>query len=273
MATGPVALSKINVKPPQKLLDLALEYALKDPLKNALIISNLSQLKNDCSLAVRHTYDGRYAAASYYMDMPFYSIALMVDNIVEAKDLMFELADRHPELNEQPVYGLYDEATADIVEQCFTVIGKTREVKMVLQDKDIPELAYDESVYKIQRLTLDDVIRISYLYALTPTVAWTPKALEFGPYYGAFQDDHLVSIAGVHFATKWVGEVGNIVTHFKHRRQNLAYLSTRAVIEKLKNISDKIFLCVLADNEPAIKLYEKMGFVKTEDLYLLQYYL
>ena len=103
-------------------------------------------------------------------------------------------------------------------------------------------------------------------------MAWTPKSLSFGPYYGAFSKNSLVCLAGVHFAVNGIAEIGNIVTHFKHRRQNLAYCCTKAVIELLRNTCDNIFLCVLADETSAIKLYEKMGFVKIEDLNLVQYF-
>ena len=89
-------------------------------------------------------------------------------------------------------------------------------------------------------------------------MAWTPQMLEHGPYFGVYFDDMLVSIGGVHFTTKWATEIGNVVTHFEHRRQNLAYKCTKAVSDNLHNTCHNIFLCVSADNIPAIRLYEKV---------------
>ena len=254
-------------------IERALEYALKNPLKNAIIISNLTQLKADCSSTILQTGENEYAVGSFYMDLPFYNIALMAEKPSEVKELVEQFAARHPQLKEGPVYGLYDALTLKLVEANFRVTNKTKELQMAVDPDDVPDVPYDKSRYRLEKLTVQDIVQISHLYSLVPAMAWTPKALAFGPYYGLYCDEHLVSIAGVHFQTRWTSEVGNIVTHFKHRRQNLAYICTRAVINNLKAHSDNIFLCVIADNHSAIKLYEKMGFVKTDELFLTQFYI
>ena len=252
---------------------MALEYALQDPLKNALVISNLTQLKQDCSIAMHNDNTAEYAVASYYMDLPFYNVNLMINTSYELEIVINKLLDRHPELKDQPIYGLYDEKTTRLVEQQYEANRRHVEIKMALDTDEIPPIKIDQLQYRFERLTLDDMLKISQLYSLVPAMAWTPKALEFGPYYGVYLDDHLVSIAGVQFVTKWVAEVGNIVTHFRHRRNNLAYYCTKEVIENLRRTTNKIFLCVNSDNEGAIKLYEKMGFEQIEELNLLQYYI
>jgi len=254
-------------------LQAALECALRDPLKNAFIISNFTQLKQDCSI-VFNTGDGiNYSAASYYMDLPFFNINFMVYTTTDIKCLVGKLLAQHPELKGQPIFGLYDEATTRLLEQCFQVTRKNQQYKMALKLDQIPEQPYDQTRYRLERMTLDDIVRISQLYTLVPSMAWTPKMLQFGPYYGTFCEEHLVSIAGVQFVTKWVTEIGNIVTHFKHRRQNLAFACTRAVAESLRKSSERIFLCVYADNESAIRLYEKMGFVTAETINLIQFFI
>lgn len=254
-------------------MDLALEFALQNPLENALIISNLTQLKTDCSIVVLNTENDEYSVGSYYRDLPFNNIALMARTKEEVKELIAQLAERYPELAEAPVYGLYDEKIVKLIEGNFRVANKTKELKMVLPTGQVPDILYDRSSYRLEKLTVQDIIQISHLYSLVPAMAWTPKALAFGPYYGLYYGEHLVSIAGVHFTTEWAAEIGNIVTHFKHRRQNLGYVCTKAVIENLRERCSNVFLCVIADNYPAVSLYEKMGFIIAEELYLTQFYL
>lgn len=145
------------------------------------------------------------------------------------------------------------------------------ELQMVLTNDNINEVPIDTTQYRLERLSAADLVQISYLYSLVPAMAWTPKTLTYGPCYGIFYGDTLVSIAGVHFATKWSAEIGNIVTHPKHRRLNLAYACTKAVADALKGTTDNVFLCVMSDNAPAIKLYEKMGFVTHQELYLTRF--
>jgi len=251
----------------------ALRLALSDPLKNALIIANLTQLKQDCCLAVETAAGRVQAVASYYMDLPFNSVALLVQNPAQAHRLIEKLARQQDHLNQQPIFGLYDEPTAKIIEDSFRVTARVKEIRMVLKQDHIPDLNIDLARFRIERLTVDDLIQISDLFSLVPAMAWTPKALAFGPYFGAYHDNSLVSIAGVHFATPWVAEIGNVVTHFNYRRQGLAYGCTKLVAEALQSISEQLFLCVIADSTAAIKLYEKMGFVKSDNLYLMQYYL
>ncbi len=254
-------------------IEPALRFALKNPLENSLTIANLTQLRQACSIAVKLSNNEVAAVASFNTDLPFYDIALSARSDEDTRCLFRELTRKHPQLLRSPVFGLYNMKTAKIIEKYNHVISKIHELKMVLSADEIPAIAFDSSRYKLERLTTADLVQISHLYRLVPAMAWTPKLLTLGPYYGVYYKNNLVCIAGVHFTTKWVTEIGNIVTHFKHCRQGLAYWCTKSVINAVKNTCSQIFLCVLADNTPAIRLYEKMGFVKTEDLYLVQYYI
>ena len=254
-------------------IEKVLNFALINPFKNALIISNLTQLKNDCSIAIKQSATGNPVVVSLCKDLPFNAVALMVEAPEDLVALFDDLALKNPELHDKPIYGLYDLKTTALIESCFKVTEKTPEIKMTIGNTEIPEINYDTNLYRLERLTIQDIVQISHLYGLVPSMAWTPRALTLGPYFGVYYNEHLVSIAGVHFAIQSVAEIGNVVTHFKHRRQNLAYLCTKAVAEYLRNSCDNIFLCVFADNLSAIKLYKKMGFVKSEDLFLVQYYI
>jgi ribosomal protein S18 acetylase RimI-like enzyme len=253
-------------------IEQALDFAIRDPLKNAIIISNLTQLLNDCNFALRISSENNPAVASLDMDMPFNSIALMADSEEDVRILIGELARRYDQLEDQPIYGLYNEEITRFIESLYKVTHKTREIQMTIGDVEIPDLPLDTDRYRLIKLTPKDIAAISNLYGVVPAMDWTPKLLSFGPYFGIFHEEFLVSIAGVQFATEWVVEIGNIVTHPNYLRQNLAYHCTKAVVESLTDSSANIFLNVIADNHGAIKLYEKMGFAKTDDLYLVKFF-
>ena len=267
-----LGISRNIIKPSPRMVKAALNQAAANPIQNAEIIADLTQLRNDCSISILDKGDGRYAIASYYMDLPYYNISLMVETSDDVVALVSDLILHHPELRDQPIYGLYDRKTSEIIESNFEVTRNIRELKMTVDYNTVTNIEFDTELYRMERLTTNDIIQISHLYSIVPAMEWTPKALEFGPYFGIYSAENLVSIAGVQFMTELVAEIGNVVTHFKHRRRNLAYATTKAVMDAIAGRTRNPFLCVNGDNEPAILLYEKMGFVKYQDLYLLQYY-
>jgi GNAT superfamily N-acetyltransferase len=249
----------------------ALQLSLADPLSNAVIIADLTQLNTDCSILLKIQDNRPISIICYYKDLPFYSVSLLADSVTDIHELFSEMLEIHPELTEKTIFGLFTNHMAGLISECFRNVEAMSELQMVLTNDNIYEVPFDTTHYRLERLSAADLVQISYLYSLVPAMAWTPKTLTYGPCYGIFYGDTLVSIAGVHFATKWSAEIGNIVTHPKHRRLNLAYACTKAVADALKGTTDNIFLCVMSDNVPAIRLYEKMGFVTHQELFLTRF--
>jgi len=71
-----------------------------------------------------------------------------------------------------------------------------------------------------------------------------------------------VCVAGVHvYSSRYrVSALGNITTHPDHRNQGYARLATRHLCHDLLEEVDYIGLNVKADNLPAIRLYQSLGF-------------
>lgn len=249
----------------------ALHLSLSDPLSNAIIIADLTQLNTDCSVLIKIQDNRPVSLISYYKDLPFCSVGYLADSTRDISELTSEMIRIHPELINKNIYGLFSNKTAGLINDCFHDVEAMAELQMILTNDDIGDIRFDTEQYRLERLSAADLVQISYLYSLVPAMAWTPKALTYGPCYGVFYGDSLVSIAGVHYATKWSAEIGNIVTHPNHRRLNLAYACTKAVADALRGVTENIFLCVMSDNAPAIRLYEKMGFVTHQELYLTRF--
>jgi predicted GNAT family acetyltransferase len=86
-----------------------------------------------------------------------------------------------------------------------------------------------------------------------------------GVFYGIEQDGQLISVAGTHLVSDVysVGAVGNVMTHPDHQCRGYATHTTYAVCAELVRRGIKtIVLNVRQDNVPAIRVYEKLGFVR-----------
>lgn len=83
-----------------------------------------------------------------------------------------------------------------------------------------------------------------------------------GQYFGVRHHGRLVSIAGVHVysASYRVAALGNITTHPDERGKGFARAVTARLCQHLAESVDFIGLNVKSDNQPALALYQTLGF-------------
>jgi len=94
------------------------------------------------------------------------------------------------------------------------------------------------------------------------------RMLATGKYFGCLvddrlhADDRLQAVAGVHVCSDEynVAALGNITTHPDHRGKGLAAALTSHLTAELVDEGKLVCLNVKADNLPAIRCYEKLGF-------------
>jgi GNAT superfamily N-acetyltransferase len=113
------------------------------------------------------------------------------------------------------------------------------------------------------RLSAADVSRVNRLYSIEGGVtAYREKHLEDGVYYGVMLGGQLVSIAGTHVVSRAerIAVVGNVFTHPRHRGHGLATFTTSAATQELLAYCDLVALTVEAANDPAIRIYTKLGY-------------
>lgn len=113
------------------------------------------------------------------------------------------------------------------------------------------------------RLTEADVPQVNALYSLEGgQTAYTGAHMEEGLYHGVFEGGELVSIAGTHVVSRaeGVAVVGNVFTHPRHRSRGLATLATSAVTRELLGFCNLVALTVEAANEPAVRIYTRLGY-------------
>ncbi|MCH8814362.1 MAG: GNAT family N-acetyltransferase [Chloroflexi bacterium] len=115
-----------------------------------------------------------------------------------------------------------------------------------------------------RRLRGRDAPAVNRLYSVEagPT-AYRQNHLEEGVYYGVEADGRLVSIAGTHVASpaEGVAVVGNVFTHPRYRSGGLATATTSAVTQEVLQSCDLVVLTVEEDNEHALRVYDRLGYV------------
>jgi predicted GNAT family acetyltransferase len=93
--------------------------------------------------------------------------------------------------------------------------------------------------------------------------AFTPSQLKSGVFYGIYDRQDLVAVAGTHVrsARFKLAAIGNVFTHPEYRGQGFASATTAAVVQDLMADGiETIILNVAQSNTPAVRTYERIGF-------------
>lgn len=105
-----------------------------------------------------------------------------------------------------------------------------------------------------------DVPAMLALTALTSPGPFLPRTIDFGGYYGVFQDGQLVAMAGQRLHPAPYVEISAVCTHPAHLGRGYAGQLLRFQVARLLAAGHTPFLHVYEDNLPAYPLYLKLGF-------------
>ena len=115
----------------------------------------------------------------------------------------------------------------------------------------------------------DDLVEVERFYAQAYPGTWfEARMLETGRYVGIRRAGELVCVAGVHvWSPTWrVAALGNVATLPEARGAGLATAACARLCRLLlEDGIDTISLNVRADNDAAIRAYEKLGFARAAD--------
>lgn len=137
-----------------------------------------------------------------------------------------------------------------------------RHIKMKLE-KFTP-FTLSEQRGAIRRLEQSDCDSLTAFYdQCYPGHYFHERMIESGKYFGCFDKRTLKAVAGVHVYSREykIAVLGNIATDLNYRGRGLASLVVTKLVEDLLAESLLVCLNVNKQNQSAIRLYERLGFV------------
>lgn len=111
-------------------------------------------------------------------------------------------------------------------------------------------------------LTAADVPAMIELATLTEPGPFRDRTHELGIFYGIFEGNRLLSMAGQRMRVPGYVEVSAVCTHPDARGRGYARMLMSAVMKLILDAGDTPFLHTFADNHTAIRVYHALGYEK-----------
>lgn len=121
---------------------------------------------------------------------------------------------------------------------------------------------------RLRRLTKEDVPAMVALAELTDPGPFRAGTHELGAFFGIFELDELMAMAGQRIRVPGFVEVSAVCTHPNSRGHGYARTLIYSVIEEIRRGGGTPFLHTFADNRAAIRVYRDLGFTFRRTLHL-----
>lgn len=133
-----------------------------------------------------------------------------------------------------------------------------------MQRMSVTAASFEAVAGAVRRLRGPDARALNMLYSTegSPT-GYSPDHIERGVYFGAYEGNQLLAVAGTHVVAPNMGVavVGNVFTHPQARGGGLATRVTSAVTaELLERGCGLVALTVNPANTPALRAYGRLGY-------------
>ena len=150
----------------------------------------------------------------------------------------------------------YCEGPDDAVPGGWRIEAESTMFKMYW-DADIPVV--DEAP-GVVRLGPEHAAQALELATMTRPGPFGPRTIELGEYFGVFDGDRLIAMAGERMYAGRLREISGVCTHPDYQGRGLARrLMSKLVLREISR-DERPFLHVMRDNAPARRLYERLGF-------------
>jgi GNAT superfamily N-acetyltransferase len=109
-------------------------------------------------------------------------------------------------------------------------------------------------------LTTADIPEMLALADLTKPGPFRDRTIELGAFFGIFKEGRLIAMAGERLHLPHYVEVSAVCTHPDARGRGYARMLIATVVDEIRRRGKIPFLHSFADNSPAIRVYESLGF-------------
>ena len=99
------------------------------------------------------------------------------------------------------------------------------------------------------------------LATLTKPGPFGQRTIEFGSYYGIFENEKLVAMTGQRLHVENYTEISAVCTHPDHTGKGYANTLMQHQLQLIGQQGQQPFLHVRDDNQRAIELYQRLGFI------------
>jgi GNAT superfamily N-acetyltransferase len=120
----------------------------------------------------------------------------------------------------------------------------------------------------LRQLTIADVPAMIKLAELTEPGPFRERTIELGNFYGVFDSDRLLAMAGQRMSLPGFVEVSAVCTHPDARGRGYARTLMSTAMQDILQRGSTPFLHVLAENLSAIRVYESLGFIPRRTFHL-----
>lgn len=197
-----------------------------------------------------HLSTGDTLAKRFLKDVSPFAATASED--VESLAAMANLVERQtPEdqifLMQVPPYRFPDELQAPMEAKGVQLVKKRNAASVVTRSDILP-------------LTEENRDEMASLADLTKPGPFLKRTPEMGQFWGVFIDGRLAAMAGQRLSMPGFTEVSGVCTHPDFRGQGLAASLSDFVAQTIMQKGDTPFLHAWADNDGAIRLYQRLGF-------------
>lgn len=149
-----------------------------------------------------------------------------------------------------------------VIPEQWEIVHYLKCLQMVFEG-EVPADFADEDLLS---LTEQHVPQMLELTQLTNPGPFIERTIEFGHYRGIFDGDKLVAMAGQRLNPTPYAEISAVCTHPNYLGRGYAGKLLLNQAKRIKAASEIPFLHVKSENERAIKVYEKLGFVTRKEM-------